>query len=111
MLGRFVREKKWLTLEDAVRKMTSMPAARLKLADRGAIKPGMWADLVLFDPAAVGISGLERRHDLPGGGARMVRTPVGLHGVWVNGLQVFDGVKHSPPREGGPGRVLRIFDS
>ena len=41
----------------------------------------------------------------------MVRTPIGLPGVWVNGLQVFDGVKYAPPREDGPGRVLRIFDS
>lgn len=53
VLGRFVREKHWLTLEDAVRKMTSMPASRLGLADRGIIRKGMKADLVIFDPVRV----------------------------------------------------------
>ena len=53
VLGRFVRERKWLTLEEAIRKMTSLPASRLKLADRGVVRPGAWADLVLFDPATV----------------------------------------------------------
>jgi len=53
VLGRFVREKKWLTLEEAVRKMTSLPAWRFGLKDRGTIKKGMKADLVLFDPATV----------------------------------------------------------
>ena len=53
VLGRFVREKHWLTLEEAVRKMTSLPTWRLKLADRGIIREGMKADLVLFNPATV----------------------------------------------------------
>jgi N-acyl-D-amino-acid deacylase len=53
VLGRYVREKRLFTLEEAVRKMTSLPAARMKLADRGRIAPGMKADLVLFDPATV----------------------------------------------------------
>ncbi len=53
VLGRFVRERGWLTLEDAIRKMTSLLAWRLGLKDRGTIKPGYVADLVLFDPATV----------------------------------------------------------
>jgi N-acyl-D-amino-acid deacylase len=53
VLGRYVRERKALTLEQAVRKMTAMPAARLKLADRGRIAPKLAADLVVFDPATV----------------------------------------------------------
>lgn len=53
VLGRFVRENKWLSLEEAVRKMTSLPAQRLRLKDRGTIRKGMKADLVLFDPSAV----------------------------------------------------------
>ena len=53
VLGRYVRELGWLTLEEAVRKMTSLPAARLRLSDRGLIKEGMKADLVLFDAARV----------------------------------------------------------
>lgn len=53
VLGRFVRENKWVSLEEAVRKMSSMPAARLGLKDRGLIKKGIKADLVLFDPLTV----------------------------------------------------------
>ncbi len=53
ILGRYVRDEKLLTLEEAVRKMTSLPASRMGLADRGVLRPGMAADVVLFDPATV----------------------------------------------------------
>ena len=53
ILGRYVREQHWLTLEEAIRKMTSLPASRLRLRDRGLIRAGMKADLVLFDPDRV----------------------------------------------------------
>lgn len=53
VLGRYVREQQVLTLEDAVRRMTSFPAARLGLTDRGVLRPGMKADLAIFDPAIV----------------------------------------------------------
>ena len=53
VLGRYVREKHVLTLEEAVRKMSSYPAERLKIWDRGLIRPGMKADIVVFDPATV----------------------------------------------------------
>jgi N-acyl-D-amino-acid deacylase len=110
-LAHWVRETDAFSLEEGVRRLTSDPARRYRIPERGSIEAGKWADLVLFDPASVGISALQRKSDLPGGGTRMVRTPIGLHGVWVNGLRVFDGVKHSLRREDGPGRVLRIFDS
>jgi N-acyl-D-aspartate/D-glutamate deacylase len=110
-LAHWVRETGSFTLEEGVRRLTSEPARRYGIPQRGTIVEGEFADLVLFDPARVGISPLQRKRDLPGGGTRMVRAPVGLHGVWVNGLQVFDGVQHMPCREGGPGRVLRNFES
>jgi hypothetical protein len=110
-LAHWVRGTGSFSLEEGVRRLTSDPARRYRIPGRGSIETGKWADLVLFDPARVGISALQRRRDLPGGGTRMVRTPIGLHGVWVNGLRVFDGVEHSFRREGGPGRVIRIFDS
>jgi N-acyl-D-amino-acid deacylase len=53
VLGRYVREKKLLSLEDAVRRMTSLPADRLKLLDRGVLRPGMKADIVVFDPERI----------------------------------------------------------
>jgi N-acyl-D-amino-acid deacylase len=110
-LAHWVRDTGEFSLEEGVRRLTSDPARRYRIPRRGSIQPGMWADLVLFDPAKVGVSGLQKKSDLPGGGTRRVRTPVGLHGVWVNGLQVYDGLTYCNERDGGPGRVLRIFDS
>src|SRR5258708_38546356 len=53
VLGRYVRERKTITLEDAAHRMSGLPAARLKLFDRGLLRPGMKADVVVFDPATV----------------------------------------------------------
>jgi N-acyl-D-aspartate/D-glutamate deacylase len=91
VLGRFVRERKWLTLEDAVRKMTSLPAARLKLTDRGTLKPGAWADLVLFDPDTV----IDRStFDDP------FTLPIGIRQVWVNGTLVWEEPRATGARPG-----------
>ena len=82
ILGRYVRDEKLLTLEEAVRKMTSLPASRMGLADRGVLRPGMAADVVLFDPATVARSvdvrrpaALQRRNSVRDGerGARRRR--------------------------------------
>jgi len=110
-LAHWVRETATFSLEEGVRRLTSDPARRYRIPRRGSIEPGNWADFVLFDPATVGVSGLQKKRDLPGGGRRMVRTPTGVHGVWVNGLQVFDGANYSSRHDDGPGQVLRIFDS
>ena len=107
-LRHWVRETKTFTLEEGVRKLTSDPAARYRIPDRGRIVPGAWADLLLFDPERVGLSGLVKLHDLPGGGSRMIRKPEGVAGVWVNGVQVFDGTKYVK-LENGPGKVLDRF--
>ena len=84
VLGRLVREEKWLTLEEAVRKMTSAPATRLGLKDRGTIARGMKADLVLFDPNTV----IDR--------ATFIEPQIlsiGVRSVFTNGVQVWDGEK------------------
>jgi N-acyl-D-amino-acid deacylase len=94
VLGRFVREQKWLTLTEAIRKMTTLPAARLGLADRGAIKVGMKADLVLFDPAAIiDLATFDEPH---------LRAR-GVHTVLVNGEPVW---RNDQPGGGRSGRVL-----
>jgi dihydroorotase/N-acyl-D-amino-acid deacylase len=95
VLGRYVRDEKVLSLEEAIRKMTSFPAARLGLADRGILRPGMKADLVVFDPARVGDRAtFEQPHQYAEGVSR----------VFVNGAAVFDGSSMSAAR---PGRALR----
>jgi len=108
-LAHWVRETGTFTLEEGVRRLTGDPARKYRIPERGRIAPGQWADLLLFEPAKVGITGLERVADLPGGGSRMIRKPRGVHGVWVNGLRVFDGEKYIW-RQSGPGAVIRTFD-
>ena len=94
VLGRFVREEQWLTLQDAIRKMTSLPASRLGLKDRGVIRAGMKADLVLFDPATVGDLSTFEQPSLRARGMQM---------VFVNGVPV---VGEPRSRNQHPGRVL-----
>src|SRR6185503_20094826 len=76
-LAHWVRGTGSFSLEEGVRRLTSDPACRYRIPGRGSIETGKWADLVAFDPATVGISGLQKRNDLPGGGRRMVRSPIG----------------------------------
>jgi hypothetical protein len=108
LLAHWVRETRTFTLEEGVRRLTSDPARKYRIPNRGEIRAGAFADLLLFDPKTVGLSNLRRVCDMPGGGARMVREPVGVHGVWVNGVRVHDGRDYAA-LEHGPGRVLREF--
>lgn len=94
VLGRYVREQGWMTLPEAIRKMTAMPAARMGLKDRGRIAPGLKADLVLFDPTTV----IDRStFEQP----RALAT--GISRVWVNGAVVWTG---NAAAGAYPGRVL-----
>jgi N-acyl-D-aspartate/D-glutamate deacylase len=108
-LAHWVRETGAFTIEEGIRRLTSDPACKYRIPDRGEIRPGAWADLVLFDPQTVGVSNLHRVRDLPGGGGRMIREPTGVQGVWVNGVQVHDGRDYAPLAR-GPGQVLRRYD-
>jgi len=107
-LRHWVQETGTFTLEEGVRRLTADPAAKYRIPDRGRIAPGAWADLLLFDPSTVGVSAMERRKDLPGGGTRMIRQPQGVHGVWVNAVQIHDGRDYLP-LDAGPGQVLTQF--
>src|SRR6202030_76077 len=78
------------------------------IPDRGRIEAGAFADLLLFDPAAVAVSPPRRVNDLPGGGPRTIRDPLGIHGVFVNGTKVFDGTAYCQLAK-GPGQVLARF--
>ncbi len=95
ILGRFVRERGILSLEEAIRKATSLPAQRLGLRDRGLLREGFWADIVVFDPETI----IDRAtYDDPH------RFPEGIAHVVVNGVPVIDRGRHTGAR---PGRVLR----
>jgi N-acyl-D-amino-acid deacylase len=86
LLGHWVREDKALTLEQAVHQLTQRPADIFDLKDRGRLAPGLPADVVVFDPATVGASKLERVHDLPAGEDRLISRPRGVKAVIVNGV-------------------------
>jgi N-acyl-D-amino-acid deacylase len=86
VLGTWVRERKALTLEEAVRRMTSDPADFFGIKDRGRLRPGLAADIAIFDPATVASVGRpERLYDLPGGAKRMVMRSRGIEYTIVNG--------------------------
>jgi N-acyl-D-aspartate/D-glutamate deacylase len=95
VLGQYVRERGVLSLETAVAKLTSVPAARLGLRDRGVVREGAFADLVVFDPATVGDRATYERPAV---------HPAGIDAVIVNGVVA---VRHGVETGVRPGRLLR----
>jgi len=95
LLGRYVREEKVLSLPEAVRRLTSLPADNLRLADRGRLKQGLYADLAVFDPAKIADRATyEKPH----------QYAVGMRHVFVNGVQVLRDGEHTGAK---PGRFVR----
>jgi dihydroorotase/N-acyl-D-amino-acid deacylase len=98
VLGKYVRQDSLFTLEEAVRKMSGATAARLKLRDRGLLREGMYADVVVFDPAIIqDVATFDKPHQLS----------VGVTHVFVNGVAVVSEGKHTGAT---PGRVVRGVD-
>ncbi|HXZ89137.1 MAG TPA: amidohydrolase family protein [Candidatus Binataceae bacterium] len=105
LIGTFVRERQVLALERAVQRMTSEPARFFGIADRGLLRPGMAADITIFDFDTVGSPERpEIRRDLPGGGRRLVTQAEGVKYTIVNGQILYEGQRHTGVL---PGRVLR----
>ncbi|HTG31480.1 MAG TPA: D-aminoacylase [Thermoanaerobaculia bacterium] len=95
LLGRYVRDEKVIPLAEAVRKLTSLPAANLKIRDRGTLKAGNFADVVLFDPAKIqDHATFDKPH----------QYATGVRHVFVNGIQV---LKDGEPTGAAAGRVVR----
>ena len=99
VLGRYVRDEKVLTLEDAIRKMTSANAEKIRIYDRGLLRQGMWADVTVFDPAKIADRATYEQPQ---------QYAVGVEYVLVNGCLVIDSGQHTGRRPGailyGPGR-------
>jgi N-acyl-D-amino-acid deacylase len=95
VLGKYVRNEKVLTLQEAIRKMTSFPAQKLRLKDRGLIREGMWADLTIFNPEKI----IDRATF-----ANPHQYPDGIEYVIVNGKIVVERGEHTKEK---PGRILR----
>src|SRR5258707_4230835 len=93
LIGRYARDLKLFSVEEAVRKMTSLPARRMRLSDRGVLRPGMAADVTVFDPATI--------RDLATY-ERPLRYPEGVEYVIVNGKVVLDAGRLTDERPGRP---------
>ena len=102
VLGKYVREEQVLTLEDAIRKMTSSVANRLGLTERGTLRQGQFADVVIFDPATIGDRATFENSKV---------LSVGVRDVWVNGTRVLRFGAHTNAMPGhivdGPGRRVK----
>ena len=86
LLGYWVRDRKAISLEDAVWRLTGHPHQAFRIPDRGLVKQGFHADLVAFDPETVGTTPIERVYDQPGGADRLVVQSTGVHHTWINGI-------------------------
>jgi N-acyl-D-aspartate/D-glutamate deacylase len=104
LLGKWVRERQALTLEEGVRRLTSEVAGFFGIPDRGVIATGKAADLVLFDPDTVDDVPPEYVRDLPGGGKRLVARALGVHATIVGGRVLYRDGAHTGA---WPGTVLR----
>ncbi len=95
LLGRYVRDQKAATMADAIRRLTSFPAANLRIKERGSLKPGYFADIVAFDPNTIqDHATYEKPH----------QYSTGMTHVWVNGTQVLKSGEHTGAK---PGQVVR----
>ena len=104
VLGEWVRERQLLGLEDAIRRLTFQPARIMGLHDRGLVREGLAADLMIFDLSRIGVKEDEVSHDGPAGVPRRVQAADGVHYVIVGGQVVLDHGRHTGAL---PGRVLR----
>jgi len=95
LLGKYVRDEHVIPLEEAIRKLTSLPAATLRLKERGRLAPGYFADVVVFDPKTIADRATyEKPH----------QYATGMRHVWVNGVQVLKDGEHTGQK---PGQVVR----
>jgi N-acyl-D-amino-acid deacylase len=108
LLGHWVREKKTLTVEEAVHQLTQRPAEMFGITDRGVLAEGRPADVVVFDPKTVAPGPLKRVYDLPAGADRLVSEASGIEAVIVNGRLIRQGNKDVvAANDRLPGRLLR----
>jgi N-acyl-D-aspartate/D-glutamate deacylase len=104
LLGEGVRERKLLTIEQAVSLLSREPAQLYGLRGRGELQEGAVADIVVFDPAEVRPGPERLEHDLPGGCPRLIAAAEGIHHVFVNGVGI---IEHGRPTAARPGTLLR----
>jgi N-acyl-D-aspartate/D-glutamate deacylase len=108
LLSHWVREKEIMSLEDAIRKLTFVPASLFGFSDRGLVRSGMAADLMVFDPATISPLEPGEAHDLPGGAKRRKQLARGIEWTVVNGQVLMEKGEHTGVY---PGKVARSSSS
>jgi N-acyl-D-aspartate/D-glutamate deacylase len=111
LMGHWSRELGVLDLPQAVHRLTGQPARLFGIKNRGLLREGYAADLMLFDPTTVARGPKRRAHDLPAGAARLTTSALGLYGVWINGTKVADDKGLCADKAARPGVVLRAFEA
>ncbi len=104
LLGAAVRDRKLMKLEDAIQQLTQAPAQLYGIRDRGVLRSGAFADVVVFDPDTIGVGPVHTRYDLPGGAGRLYAEAEGVAHVLVNGREIARGKDLTGDR---PGTLLR----
>ena len=104
MLAYWVRERKLMALEDAIKKLTFLPASIFGIHDRGLLRRGLAADIFVFDPAKIDLAAPQKVTDLPEGAPRFTQGAKGIHYTIVNGKVLMDNGAHTGAF---PGKVLR----
>jgi len=104
VLSEGVRRRRIMPIEEAIHRMTGLPAAVFGLRDRGTLQNGSFADIVIFDPDTIGAGPIYSRSDLPGGNARLFCDAIGVRDVIVNGSPIIRDGEFTGRM---PGRVLR----
>jgi N-acyl-D-aspartate/D-glutamate deacylase len=108
LLSHWVREREIMSLEEAIRKLTFVPASLFGFSDRGLVRPGMAADLIVFDPATISPLEPGEAHDLPGGAKRRKQLAQGIEWTVVNGQVLLERGEHTGAY---PGKVARSNSS
>jgi N-acyl-D-amino-acid deacylase len=104
LLSYWVRQRGIMPMEEAIRKLTFMPASIFGIHDRGLLRPGMAADIFVFDPATIDLEKPEQVNDLPEGAPRYIQHARGIHYTIINGSVLMDNGSHTGAY---PGKVLR----
>jgi len=104
MLSYWVRERQIMSLEEAIKKLTFLPASVFGIRDRGLLRQGMAADIFAFDPARIALAEAEKVQDLPAGAPRYIQAAKGIHYSVINGSVLMNNGAHTGMY---PGKVLR----
>ncbi len=108
MLDHWIKKKNLMSLEEGVYRLTGKQADIYRIDQRGRLVPGQYADILMVDIDSLGVTNPFKKNDLPGGGTRLTVEPLGIKGVWINGVRVVEDC-NLIDEENLPGKLIRAF--